>query len=114
LHDLLLASTALITFHSTTNIEALLLGIPVITAAMGDLAASDRLIPLERYGLPLATSAAQLNELTREAAAFPVAFRSRLADAMRHARAQIATGDSRATDRVCQLIQALLPASNLA
>ncbi|MFO0836440.1 MAG: hypothetical protein U0638_15850 [Phycisphaerales bacterium] len=86
LHDLLLAGDATITFHSTTNLESLLVGTPVITVALGDLRMIDRLVFLERFGLPLATSEAALREIISAAACDPIAFResmrARVADAI--------------------------------
>lgn len=78
LHDLLLAADATITFHSTTNLESLLVGTPVITVALGDLRMIDRLVFLERFGLPLATSEAALREVLESAASEPMAFRESL------------------------------------
>lgn len=62
LHDLLHAADAVLTFHSTTNLEAVCLGTPVISLAMGPLAGVDRLVPLEQSGLPVAESLDSLAE----------------------------------------------------
>lgn len=103
LHDLLAAADALLTFHSTTNIESLLLGTPVITTAMDDLAGVDRLVELERWGLPLATDARTLGTLLRACASDPAGFRAGLSDPMANAAHDIA-GVSDASGRIATLI----------
>lgn len=75
LHPLLAAADAVVTFHSTVNIEALLLGTPVVTAALGELAREDRLVPLERFGLPVCTDEIALARALRSLGENPVAFR---------------------------------------
>lgn len=106
LHDLLAAADALVTFHSTTNIESLLLGTPVITAALADLAGVDRLIDLERFGLPLATDEPALADIFQSLADSPESFHESYegvtAAAARLLVANHATAD--AADRVAALI----------
>ncbi|MCK6476235.1 MAG: hypothetical protein L6Q35_05325 [Phycisphaerales bacterium] len=107
LHDLLSAADALLTFHSTTNIESLLLGTPVITAALGELRNIDRLVSLERFGLPLAHTAAQLRELLAAVCADPSGFRRSLQPAInaaRHAIAGVTGTSAQATARVCEIV----------
>lgn len=103
LHDLLAAADAVLTFHSTTNIESLLLGTPVISVALGELAGVDRLIELERWGLPLATDAKALHAFVRACDADPVAFRLGLGEAMANAAQDIA-GGSGASARIATMI----------
>lgn len=66
LHDLLHAADVALTFHSTTNIEALLLGTPVVTVVPKDLESLDRVIYLEKFGQPVATDEASLVRALRE------------------------------------------------
>lgn len=61
LHHLLAASDLLITYSSTVNLEALLLGTPVLTAALRpEIRERDRLLRLDDFGLPYADTAAAL------------------------------------------------------
>lgn len=104
LHDLLLAADATITFHSTTNLESLLLGTPVITVALGELRRVDRLVFLERFGLPLATSEAALREIIASAAGEPRAFRESLRPRVVDAIEGLLANAGGATPRCADLI----------
>lgn len=107
LRELLGASDAVVTLHSTTNLESLLAGTPVITAALGALVTVDRLVNLEEYGLALATDEGALGRLVREVAEDPAAFRLRSRGAMTRALGAL-VANSRpgvcATDLVCEAV----------
>lgn len=108
LHDLLLAADALVTFHSTTNVESLLLGTPVITAAFGRLLAVDRLVPLERFGLPLATNPESLHAIVTRLSDDPAGFRADLGPAIAAAVLAVAGDNQRpAASRVCEVLLGL-------
>ncbi len=104
LHDLLLAADATITFHSTTNLESLLLGTPVITVALGELQHVDRLVFLERFGLPLATSERALREVMASAASEPSTFRGLLRPRVVEAIEGLLANAGVATPRCADLI----------
>lgn len=82
LHDLLCAADLTMTFSSTTNLESLLLGTPVVTYVFGALAGQDRAVYLERYGLPLARTGEELRALLQRAADDPGSFRRGLTEAV--------------------------------
>lgn len=104
LHDLLEAADLAMTFHSTTNIEALLLGTPVITVVPKELATLDRVVYLEHFGQPVATDEVSLATIMRECAqqhqANPLVLRE---SALRAARRIVAHGPGLppAIERVC-------------
>lgn len=75
LPELSAACDACVTFHSTVNIESLLCGTPVITAAFGELRRADRLLNLEDFGLPIAMDGPALSSLAREIACDSEGFR---------------------------------------
>lgn len=77
LRQVLRAVDAGVMFSSTTNIEAMLLGTPVITLAGDSVAGLDRLVRLEEFGLPIATDVAGLRSLLQTVAEDPEAFRDR-------------------------------------
>jgi hypothetical protein len=99
LEDDLRSATAVLTFHSTANLEALAWGVPVVTLAMDERAQHDRFVRLEEYGLPIIHDAAALYECVRTIAAHPRAWREEQASAV--ARAQSAWRMSRDAARVC-------------
>ena len=78
LTDVLAASDACVTFHSTVNLESLLCGTPVITAALGELRRTDRLINLEEFGLPVAFDVDALAAVAAEVARDAEGFRERM------------------------------------
>ncbi len=82
LHALLRAADLTLTFSSTTNLESLILGTPVVTYTFGDLAGQDRAAYLEECGLPLARTPDELAGLLRRGADDPGAFRASLAPAV--------------------------------
>ncbi len=104
LHDLLLAGDATITFHSTTNLESLLVGTPVITVALGELRTIDRLVFLERFGLPLATSEKSLRDIIHAAATEPIAFRESMRPRVVDAIEGLLANPGEATPRCADLI----------
>lgn len=107
LAELLAASDLLVTFSSTVNIEALLLDVPVVSAALVPaLLAEDRLVRLEEFGLPFATDARALRDAIVGYFAEP-AERRRLLAATRDAREALVAGNGRATDRVCDELERL-------
>lgn len=113
LHDLLLTADALVTFHSTTNVESLLLGTPVVTAAFGRLGQVDRLVCLETFGLPLARDPASLRALIAQVADDPARFRAQLRTSIEAAvRAVAGDGGGSAAARVRELIQRALSQRN--
>jgi len=85
LHDLLRAADLTLTFSSTTNLESLILGTPVVTYAFGDLASQDRAAYLEECGLPLARTPDELAAILSTAAADPAAFGRSCAPAVERA-----------------------------
>lgn len=85
LHDLLAGADLTLTFSSTTNLESMLLGTPVVTYVFGALGAQDRAVYLEKYGLPLARNREELAALLHRVARDPAEFRRDLAPAMRRA-----------------------------
>lgn len=104
LHDLLLAADATITFHSTTNLESLLVGTPVITVALGELRKIDRLVFLERFGLPLATSEPALRDAIHAAATEPIAFRESMRPCVVDAVDALLACAGQATPRCADLV----------
>lgn len=104
LHDLLLAADATITFHSTTNLESLLVGTPVITVALGGLRDTDRLVFLERFGLPLATSEQALRDIIHAAATEPIAFRESMRPHVVEALESLLANAGEATPRCADLV----------
>lgn len=104
LHDLLLAADATITFHSTTNLESLLVGTPVITVALGELRTIDRLVFLERFGLPLATSEQTLRDIIHAAASEPLAFRESMRPRVVDAIDALLANAGEATPRCADLV----------
>lgn len=105
LHEMLHAADLTLTFHSTTNIESLLLGTPVASLAMGPLAGEDRLVALEEFGLPVLEHAAHLDGLIGTLAADPRAFRVASSPAVERAVAALSQGRTGpATDCVAALL----------
>lgn len=110
LHELLRASDAAVMFSSTANLEAMLLGTPVITLVTGAVAGLDRLMCPERFGLPIATDEGTLASLLASVTSDPSAFRSGLSGAMRSCVSDClvtgtgATAADRAADEVAGLL----------
>ncbi|MBL8760705.1 MAG: hypothetical protein JNL50_05315 [Phycisphaerae bacterium] len=104
LHELLLAADATITFHSTTNLESLLVGTPVITAALGELRTIDRLVFLERFGLPLASDERELWRVVAQAAGSPDGFRASLREPMARALAGLLANAGNASPKCADMI----------
>jgi hypothetical protein len=78
LHDLLLASDAMLTHSSTTNAESLILGTPVVTVVLPQVARLERLVDLGQFGLPVVESTRSLAAELRAIARNPGAWRRRL------------------------------------
>ncbi|QOI99687.1 MAG: hypothetical protein HRU70_04025 [Phycisphaeraceae bacterium] len=112
LHRLLVAADVSICYSSTTNLESLLAGTPVITAALTPgLASRDRSVALEAFGLPIALSESALAGMVGVAAEDPAALRAGLEPAVRSALDHLCPGhgEARAADRVASLILGLHP-----
>lgn len=107
LHPLLAASHVVLTFSSTTNLEALLVGTPVITVAIApSLTKRDRLVHLEAYGLPFATTEDKLARALETVRDSDQAFQEETREAVERALDELVIKhrDGAATDRVVHLI----------
>ncbi len=107
LHDLLRAADLTLTFSSTTNLESLILGTPVVTYAFGALATQDRAAYLEECDLPLARTGDELTGILRRAADDADRFRSALMPAVERALRTFVGNypDAGAARRVADLIR---------
>jgi len=111
LHDLLAASDVVLTFSSTTNLEALLLGTPVITVALNpELVIRDRLVYLENFGLPFVTKEDDLYHHLEYLKGGNPTYKEKLSEASRSALDELVINsrDGSATDRVASIIANLL------
>jgi hypothetical protein len=86
LEALLAGSDAIVTLHSTVNLEALAHGTPVITVALDQLSSLHRLVDLPAYGLPLATSARVLESLFKQLVEAPQRWHDQVRGALIRAR----------------------------
>lgn len=114
--DLLRAGDCTLTFSSTTNLESLLVGTPVLSYTFGDLADQDRAVYLERFGLPVASTAGEMRGILAAAVKDPKGFRDRLAPASARAidanLSNARTGDAAARAAAMILADAGLSAPN--
>jgi predicted glycosyltransferase len=107
LHPLLRASDVMLTYSSTTNLEAMLLGLPVITVAINSqLAKEERVIRLEDYGLPLVTEEEELTQILKTLMKNDNALGKIIANAGKKALDYLMVNhlDGSATERVVALI----------
>lgn len=98
LSDELQRSTAIITLHSTVNLEAIAYRTSVITLALGKLSSQDRLVDLSASGLPFVTSSPQLATLLEQVTTNPQAWRQAMHPAVSTVRAQWAMDGRSAHD----------------
>ncbi|MEM0982805.1 MAG: hypothetical protein AAGI17_02525 [Planctomycetota bacterium] len=112
LHHLLAAADAVLTFSSTTAIEAILLGTPVITVQTDSMRSLPRLVDAAAHGLPLARTRTDLDSIFAELDADPSHFRATHNAATKRAAedwaafADTGTAASNVADQVEQLLHA--------
>ena len=83
---LLESADAVITLHSTVNLEAVACGTPVVTVALDELREVPRLVDLPSMGLPLVTSADELATCLRELVAQPQRWHDSVRDGLTQVR----------------------------